>query len=333
MAHCKLVKQLVATLALLWRACWCQSMAVYPRIELLARSVITISVEELWHSPTCNSASFHRGGSGSSTETLSSGVAVPESSSSVERDRMSGLGSALERPVVHGGGMGSELSGMGSELSGIGSEASTGSRHLLRRIYRRIARRVHLRRRRLSTSGAHGAGVDSLGPSALADVLFLPVHEGYVRRQWNTESTQQRHHLQIALQSQRRASQGISMARRNEAQRMEQLRMPQPGMPQPSSIVPLLNNLSLLESMSPAEMEQTWQTDKQPLSTDSSEDKDDTVSTRRRTFRYTLGRARDLYKMLGRFEEFFGAKQPDIGIQLDSTPSHEHTSLLSASSL
>lgn len=114
---------------------------------------------------------------------------------------------------------------------------------------------------------------------------------------------------------------------------MEQLRMPQPGMPQPSSIVTLLNNLSLLEAMSPAEMEQTWQTDKQPLSTDSSEDKDDTVSTRRRTFRYTLGRARDLYKMLGRFEEFFGAKQPDIGIQLDSTPSHEHTSLLSASSL
>ena len=324
MAHCKLVKQLVATLALLWRACWCLSMAVYPRIELLARSVITISVEELWHSPTCNSASFHRGGSGSSTETLSSGVAVPESSSSVERDRMSGLGSALERPVVHGGD---------SELSGIGSEASTGSRHLLRRIYRRIARRVHLRRRRLSTSGAHGAGVDSPGPSALADVLFLPVNEGYVRRQWNTESTQQRHHLQIALQSQRRASQGISMARRNEAQRMEQLRMPQPGMPQPSSIVTLLNNLSLLEAMSPAEMEQTWQTDKQPLSTDSSEDKDDTVSTRRRTFRYTLGRARDLYKMLGRFEEFFGAKQPDIGIQLDSTPSHEHTSLLSASSL
>lgn len=48
--------------------------------------------------------------------------------------------------------------------------------------------------------------------------------------------------------------------------------------------------------------------EREKLKTIGSSDDSDTLSTRRRRFRNSIGRARELYIMLGRFDDFFDSK-------------------------
>jgi hypothetical protein len=205
------------------------------------------------------------------------------------------------------------------------------TRSLLFRFYRRLTQRVH----RTRSQGAPRETLDNVSPQGLsatdnfpsdpmAGVLFNVEHSRLplMRQQWNTRTVFHRYYWGTFVHIERDRRQreyelernrqfllqhGVAFEQGDEELIMSEI-MRQADIQRRAHIFerPPQERQQSFGQQSDAEAVPLNKTmDRLSLGSSLGDKDEDPVSTRRRRFKHTLGRARDLYKMLGRFEDFF----------------------------
>jgi hypothetical protein len=205
------------------------------------------------------------------------------------------------------------------------------TRGLLFRFYRRLTQRVH----RARAQGAPRETLDNVSPQRLsstanfaadpvADVLFNMEHSRLplVRQQWNTRTVFHRYYWGTFVHLDRDRRRREYELERNRQFLLQHGVVVEQGdeeliMSEIMRQVNIQRRAHIFER-SPQERQESFgqqsnieavplnkTMDRLSLGSSLGDKDEDPVSTRRRKFKHTLGRARDLYKMLGRFEDFF----------------------------